>query len=127
MPSLGGLYDIDFITQGYDALRDVYGVNVIHDSATTIDPSAKKVVLAGGTALQYDHLVMSPGIDFQWGAIEGYDETSQRNNPTCLEGRPADPDFCAGNSSKCGMAAVVIIAPPKNPFRCPPGPMKGRA
>jgi hypothetical protein len=30
---LGGLYDMDFITHGYDALRDKYGVKVVHDSA----------------------------------------------------------------------------------------------
>ena len=35
---LGGLYDMDFITHGYNALRNEHGVKVIHDSATGVDP-----------------------------------------------------------------------------------------
>ena len=49
---LGGLYDMDFITHGYDALRDKYGVKVVHDSAVDIDAGAKKVRLGGGSSLQ---------------------------------------------------------------------------
>ena len=118
---LGGLYDIDFITRGYDALRDVYGVNVIHDSATTIDPPAKKVLLAGGTDLQYDHLVISPGIDFQWGAIEGYDETVSETIPHAWKAGPQTLTL-RRQLEQMQDGGVVIIAPPKNPFRCPPGP-----
>lgn len=118
---LGGLYDIDFITQSYDALRNVYGVNVIHDNATAIDPSAKKVVLAGGTALEYDHLVVSPGIDFQWGAIEGYDETVSEKIPHAWKAG-SQTLLLRRQLEQMPNGGVVIIAPPKNPFRCPPGP-----
>ena len=78
---LGGLYDIDYITHGYDALRDKHGVNVMHDNATAIDPIAKTVSLNGGAKVEYDRLVVSPGIDFQWGAIEGYDEAASERMP----------------------------------------------
>ena len=118
---IGGLYDIDFITQNYGALRNVYGVNVIHDSATVIDPSAKKVVLAGGTSLEYDHLVVSPGIDFQWGAIEGYDETASEIIPHAWKAGPQTL-LLRRQLEQMRDGGVVIIAPPKNPFRCPPGP-----
>ncbi len=118
---LGGLYDIDFITQGYDALRNVHGVNVVHDNATAIDPSAKKVVLAGGTALEYDHLVVSPGIDFQWGAIEGYDEAASEIIPHAWKAGPQTL-LLRRQLEQMRDGGVVIIAPPKNPFRCPPGP-----
>ena len=30
---LGGLYDMDFITHDYSALRDDFGVKVVHDNA----------------------------------------------------------------------------------------------
>jgi len=118
---LGGLYDINFITQSYGALRTVYGVNVIHDSATVIDPSAKKVFLAGGTALEYDHLVVSPGIDFQWGAIEGYDQTASEIIPHAWKAGPQTL-LLRRQLEQMRDGGVVIIAPPKNPFRCPPGP-----
>ena len=48
---LGGLYDMDFITHGYDALQSRYGARVIHDSAVAIDAVARKVTLAGGETL----------------------------------------------------------------------------
>ena len=118
---LGGLYDIDYITHGYDAMRDSHGVSVVHDSATGIDPAAKTVSLAGGSTVPYDRLVVSPGIDIQWGAVEGYDQAASQVMPhawkagsqTLLlrEQLQAMPD-----------GGVVIVAAPRNPFRCPPGP-----
>jgi sulfide dehydrogenase [flavocytochrome c] flavoprotein subunit len=118
---IGGLYDIDFITQGYDALRGEHGVNVIHDSATGVDPGAKTVGLAGGSTLQYDRLVISPGIDIQWGAIEGYDEAASEAMPHAWK---AGPQTLTLRQQLEDMpdGGVVIIAAPRNPFRCPPGP-----
>ena len=77
---LGGINGIDFITHGFDGLRR-HGVNVVQDRVIGIDPDARTVRLGGGNALQYDRLVLSPGIDFKWGAIEGYDETAAQIMP----------------------------------------------
>jgi len=118
---LGGLYDMDFITHDYKALSNAYGVKVVHDSAVDVDPDARKVSLAGGSSLQYDRLVVSPGIDFQWDAIEGYDEAASKTMPHAWK---------AGKQTKILRkqlevmpdGGVVIISAPPNPFRCPPGP-----
>jgi sulfide dehydrogenase [flavocytochrome c] flavoprotein subunit len=100
---LGGLYDIDYITHGYDAMRDSHGVSVVHDSATGIDPAAKTVSLAGGSTVPYDRLVASQVMPHAWKA----------GSQTLLlrEQLQAMPD-----------GGVVIVAAPRNPFRCPPGP-----
>ena len=115
---LGGLYDMDFITHDYTALSD-HGVKLVHDSAVDVDTEARTVRLAGGSELAYDRLVVSPGIDIRWGAIEGYDEAASETMPhawkageqTMLLRRQLEamPD-----------GGVVIIAAPANPFRCPP-------
>ncbi len=118
---LGGLYDMDFITHDYNALRNEHGVKVIHDSATGIDPAAKKVKLAGGGTLGYDRLVISPGIDFQWGSIEGYDEVNSEVIPHAWKAGPQTL-ILRRQLEQMPDGGVVIIAPPKNPFRCPPGP-----
>ena len=34
-----------------------------------------------GATLPYDKLVLSPGIDFKWGAIAGYDEKASEAMP----------------------------------------------
>lgn len=118
---LGGLYDMDFITHGYDAMRDMHGVNVVHESATAIDSAAQKVTLGNGTILDYDRLVVSPGIDFQWGAVEGYDQAASKIVPHAWKAGPQTL-ILRKQLEQMPDGGVVIIAPPKNPFRCPPGP-----
>jgi len=118
---LGGLYDMDFITHGYDALQNEHGVRVIHDSATGIDPAAKTVKLGSGTELAYDRLVVSPGIDLKWGAVEGYDEAASEVIPHAWKAGPQTM-ILHRQLEQMPDGGVVIIAPPKNPFRCPPGP-----
>jgi len=118
---LGGLYDMDFITHDYKALRDEYGVKVVHDSAVDIDPDAKKVRLAGGSKLKYDRLVVSPGIDLQWDAIEGYNEAASATLPHAWQAGEQTM-ILRRQLEAMPDGGVVIIAPPPNPFRCPPGP-----
>jgi sulfide dehydrogenase [flavocytochrome c] flavoprotein subunit len=118
---LGGLYDMDFITHGYDALRNTYGVNVLQDSVTAIDPALKTVSLAGGPTLEYDRLVLSPGIDIQWGAIEGYDAAASERMPHAWKAGPQTV-LLRKQLEAMPNGGVVVIAAPRNPFRCPPGP-----
>jgi sulfide dehydrogenase [flavocytochrome c] flavoprotein subunit len=118
---LGGLYDMDFITHGYDALSSKYGVRVIHDSASSIDPDSRKVVLAGGETLGYDRLVVSPGIDLQFDAIDGYDEAASQRIPHAWKAGE-QTRILRKQLEAMPDGGVVIIAPPRNPFRCPPGP-----
>lgn len=118
---LGGMRTIDELTQSYTALRDKHGVNVVNDRVTGVDPGKRTVTLASGKVIEYDRLVMSPGIDFRWNAIEGYDEAASLIMPHAWKAGPqsllllkqlhAMPD-----------GGTVIMNPPPMPFRCPPGP-----
>lgn len=118
---LGGTRRIEQITFTYDALAR-RGVRVAHDDAVAVDPQARGVRLAGGTTVPYDRLIMSPGIDLRWGAIEGYTEAAAERMPhgwvpslqpiTVLERQLREmPD-----------GGTFVMAIPDNPFRCPPGP-----
>ncbi|MCP4470034.1 MAG: NAD(P)/FAD-dependent oxidoreductase [Gammaproteobacteria bacterium] len=118
---LGGLYNIDFITHGFDALRQTHGVKVIQDSVTEIDPTTKKVKLAGVRNLKYDRLVVSPGIDFLWDKVEGYDEETSKVIPHAWKAG-SQTLILRKQLEQMRDGGVVIIAPPENPFRCPPGP-----
>ena len=60
------------IAHSYGNLASEYGINVVHDWAVDIDRGGKTVSLAGGGTLNYDRLVLSPGIDFVDGAVEGH-------------------------------------------------------
>ena len=118
---LGGLYDMDFITHDYSSLKDDYGVNVVIDSAVAIDPDKQTVGLAGGSSLAYDRLVVSPGIDLRWDAVEGYDEAASKVLPHAWKAGEQTV-ILRKQLEAMPDGGVVIIAPPGNPFRCPPGP-----
>lgn len=118
---LGGMNDIDVITHDYARLKSDRGVRVVHDTVTDIDPEAGKVMLAGGQSLAYDRLVVSPGIDLRWGAIEGYDEAASQIMPHAWKAGEQTL-LLRRQLEALDDGGVVVIAPPDNPFRCPPGP-----
>ena len=78
---LGGNTQMSNITSGYEGLRK-RGINVVRDDAVAVDAAARQVRLASGTTLQYDRLIVSPGIDFIYDQIPGLQTSSRR--------RPAD-------------------------------------
>lgn len=118
---LGGMRKIEDLTHNYTALRDKHGVNVVIDRVTGVDPGKRLVTLASGKVIEYDRLVMSPGIDFRWGAIEGYDEAASLVMPHAWK---AGPQTLLLQKQLQAMpdGGTVIINPPPMPFRCPPGP-----
>ena len=69
---IGGMRDIKSTEFGYAGLRK-RGIEVLHDTVTSIDPVAKKIGTKDGKKFNYDACVVAPGIDFRWDAIEGYD------------------------------------------------------
>lgn len=118
---IGGLKKMDFITHNYKKLSSVHGVNVVHDTVTAIDPAAKTLRMAGGQTLGFDRLVLSPGIGFQWNAIEGYDQAASETMPHAWHGGPQTV-LLRKQLEAMPNGGLVVIAPPANPFRCPPGP-----
>lgn len=118
---LAGLRDMASITHGYDSLRQRHRVRVVHAAATGIDPQARRVTLADGSALAYDRLVLAPGVEFQWGTIEGYDVAASEVFPHAWQ---AGPQTVLLRRQLEAMAdgGLVVIAVPDNPYRCPPGP-----
>jgi NADPH-dependent 2,4-dienoyl-CoA reductase/sulfur reductase-like enzyme len=117
---IAGLREISVQRFGYDAIR-AEGIAVAQDQATAIDPQARRVTLRGGSALDYDRLVLAPGIAIRWDALPGYDEAAAAVMPhawwageqTMLLRRQLEdmPD-----------GGTVVVSAPANPFRCPPGP-----
>jgi NADPH-dependent 2,4-dienoyl-CoA reductase/sulfur reductase-like enzyme len=104
----------------YDGIKGA-GVTVAETSATAVDAEAKTVTLADGNKLSYDRLVMTPGIDFNWGAIPGYDEAAAQKMPHAWKAG-AQTVLLRQQLQAMDDGGLVVMSAPANPFRCPPGP-----
>jgi sulfide dehydrogenase [flavocytochrome c] flavoprotein subunit len=119
---IGGERTLESLKFNYDKLAKKYGIRIVPSLATHIDPIAKKVTTQSGDHFSYHRLIVSPGIDFIWQAIQGYNETvAQQKMPHAWKaGQQTLTLFSQIKAMKDG--STVIIAPPPNPYRCPPGP-----
>ena len=110
------------ITVSYDALQKNYGIEFVFDTVTGIDFEGKIVKTAGGTILSYDRLVVSPGISFNFAAIEGLTpEVSDTVMPHAwVPGKQTE--LLAEQLKAVPQGGTAIVCPPPNPYRCPPGP-----
>jgi NADPH-dependent 2,4-dienoyl-CoA reductase/sulfur reductase-like enzyme len=117
---LGGIKEIDDLGHTYGGLA-AGGVNVVHDWATGVDRDAKTLALAGGGSVPYDKLILSPGIDFVEGAVEGWDTMAQNVMPHAYKGGSQTELLKAQMMAMPQGGTFAMVAPP-NPYRCPPGP-----
>jgi len=117
---LSGDRTLQSLTFNYDGLRR-HGVEVVRDTVVGIDPVKKTVQTAGGNSFDYDACVVSPGIGFKWGAIEGYDEEAAETIPHAWNAGPQTELLFRQLKAMPAGGTVGIVAPP-NPFKCPPGP-----
>ncbi|MGD8931297.1 MAG: FCSD flavin-binding domain-containing protein [Chromatiales bacterium] len=117
---LSGERTMGSIQFGYTGLGK-HGVKVVHDVVTEIDAGAKVVKTKGGGTFNYDRCIVAPGIDFKWETIEGYDAEVAKEIPHAWK---AGSQTVTLRKQLEAMAdgGTVVIAPPSNPFRCPPGP-----
>jgi len=118
---LGGMRGIDSIKFGYQDLEKM-GIKVVQDIATKIDAGAKKVMTKSNGGIAYDRCIVSPGVDFKWEMIEGYDaKVAAEKIPHAWKAGPQTVLLKKQLDAMKDGGTVVIAAPP-NPFRCPPGP-----
>ncbi len=113
---INGQKSLSDITFNYNALQQKYGANVVHEWVAGIDAAGKKVELTSGRTLEYDRLIVAPGISFNpvsgldfdkiphaWKSGDQLIQLKQQ-----LDAMPAGGNF-------------VMTIPPA-PYRCPPGP-----
>lgn len=117
---IAGLREIDVQQFGYDKVT-AEGVTVISQAVTTIEPQLRSVVTADGVALPYDRLVLSPGIDFHFEALPGYDDATSEKMPHAWKAG-AQTLLLRGQLEAMPDGGTVAIAIPANPSRCPPAP-----
>ena len=117
---IGGERTIDAQSFTHDGLK-ARGVTIARDMAEAVDPQRRTVNLRGGTILPYDKLVLSPGVDMRWNALEGYDEAAAEIMPHAWKAGAQTLLLRDQLRAMPDNGLVVMYVPPA-PFRCPPGP-----
>lgn len=117
---IAGLREIEAQQFGYDKLA-AEGVTVISQTVTTIEPQLRSVMTADGVALPYDRLVLSPGIDFHFEGLPGYDEAASEKMPHAWKAG-TQTMLLRRQLEAMADGGTVAVAIPANPSRCPPAP-----
>ncbi len=118
---LGGFATMQEISHGYGGLGR-HGVQVVQDEAVAVDPAKKTVRLARGGEIAYERLIVSPGIDFTFGDVQGYEAAMDAGR--VLHAWKAGPQTVELRRQLAAMrdGGVYILSIPMAPYRCPPGP-----
>jgi NADPH-dependent 2,4-dienoyl-CoA reductase/sulfur reductase-like enzyme len=117
---LAGERELNQQTFDYKALAEA-GVQVIQGYAVDVDGAQQRVMLQGGERIEYDRLVLAPGVQLNFDQLSGYSKQGAQAMPHAwqagaqttllrrqLQGMPDD--------------GLAIISVPPAPYRCPPGP-----
>lgn len=118
---LGGYRSFESITHGYDKVSAAHGFRMNHQMASRVDREKKEVLLADGSRLGYDRLVLSPGIDLKYDSVPGWGREHEEAMPHAWRAGPQTQLLKARLDAVPDGGVIVMIAPP-NPYRCPPGP-----
>ena len=117
----GALKDLSTLTIGYDKLVANHGIKLVHDMVSGVDPVKKTVTISSGT-IDYDRLIISPGIDFRAEELEGYNlATTPEIMPHAWKAGP-QTILLRKQLEAMPNGGRVVLTVPVSPFRCPPGP-----
>lgn len=118
---LSGVWEMPDITRSYAGLKQI-GVQIYHQIAIEIDPVKQVVTLRDGQKLQYDRLIVAPGVELVYDDIPGLRDPATRERiPHAWK---AGPQTALLRQQLVDMpdGGVYAITVPPSPYRCPPGP-----
>jgi sulfide dehydrogenase [flavocytochrome c] flavoprotein subunit len=122
---LSGERELDSLTFDYRGLTR-RGINVMQDRIVEIDPAQHFVRGSSGNRYNYDRLIVSPGVDYRWDAIDGMSADVAERIPHAWKAGAQTLTLRRQLEAMDDGGLFAIVAPP-NPFRCPPGPYERAA
>jgi sulfite dehydrogenase len=116
---VAGYRSLGDLMRGYERLTAI-GVKLLRGEVVAIDVAAKALRLGDGSALRYDRLVLSPGVDFMADEVPGLG--AALGSGRVVHAWKAGPQTLALRRQLEAMpdGGVVAISIPKMPYRCPP-------
>jgi len=119
---VAGLREPQVLEHSYEGLARHWGVQLVHEQALAIDADRRELRLASGRRLAYDRLLLSPGIEMMWEAVDG--ARAEHDAGRVLHAWQGGAEALALRRQIDAMrpGGVLAIAIPEAPLRCPPAP-----
>lgn len=118
----GGSRTLQQLTRDYHNLAKHHAVQIVQAEVIAIDTGKQLVTLHDGAALNYDRLVIAPGIDFIYDdlpMLASYQ--AQQKIPHAWKAGP-QTELLKQQIVTMKQGGTMVMTVPGMPFRCPPGP-----
>jgi len=118
---VAGLRDLGSITHSYAGLQAL-GVRRVRGEVVGINPGGRAITLADRSRLDWDRLIVAPGIDFMFDEIPGL--RAAIDSGRAVHAYKAGQQTLALRRQLEALpdGGTVLISIPGSPYRCPPGP-----
>jgi len=117
---LTGARTLASLGYGRQAVADRYGVQLRQARVQSLDAVARRLTLADGSTLDYDRLVLAPGIAFDEAYGLSAADYEQRTPHAWRAG--AQTELLRQQIAAVPAGGTVVMSIPAAPYRCPPGP-----
>lgn len=118
---LAGYSSLQDISRSYDGLRRL-GVQVVRDEVAAVDAARKTVRLGRGSEVSYERLVVSPGIDFMFSELAGFEAAMADGSVVHAWKAGPQTTVLRRQLEEMRDGGVYVLSIPLAPYRCPPGP-----
>lgn len=103
-----------------NALASKYRINLVTASVTALDTANKSIALSNNSSLNYDRVVLAPGIEFD--DAYGLSQADYASTTPHAWQAGAQTTLLASQITGMSNGETFVMTIPKAPYRCPPGP-----
>lgn len=115
---IAGLRELSTLKVSYEPLKAL-GVDVVIDQATGVDAEKRSVSTKSGSRLQYDKLILSPGVAFDYSGIDGLSQSDEDRVPHAWIAGP-QTTLLRDQIRAMEDGSFFVMSYPRTPLRCPP-------
>ncbi|PHS32187.1 MAG: flavocytochrome C [Methylophaga sp.] len=119
---LGGSRTLQQLTHDYNSLADNYDIKTVQAEVVSVDTDKQQVTLHDGVIVDYDRLIIAPGVDFIYDDLPMLASfEAQQKIPHAWKAGP-QTEILKQQLHGMKKGGTMIMTVPATPFRCPPGP-----
>lgn len=119
---LSGNRTLQQLTHDYQSLSKKHKVKTVQASVTAIDTEKQQVRLDDGVVLDYDRLIVAPGVDFIYDDLPALTPEIVATKVPHAWKAGAQTQLLFNQLKAMPQGGTVVMTVPAAPFRCPPGP-----